>query len=394
MSESIDLRDAKGSNIAIAHDYLTQRGGAERVVQAQGDTRRQGSVIVLHVSEAFGGGVAEAIRQYARAVPEVEQHLLAALRRGESYLRPIDQEMDEFASAAELPSSHLAAVLRIKQRLVETKATVLHVHSTYAMAYGSLLHRWCRKHDIRLVETPHGYAFTRQDVGLATRSVFFGFERLRSVTNPSVDVLAVGRSEAELARRHFGGTGHWVPHAPTPKEEWGGPSGGALKVVCVGRLTQQKDPLMALEIVNRLHPHDHVDFTWVGDGDASLRQRILEAGHHVTGWVDQESAHSLIANAHVYLHTAAWEGEPITVIEALVMGVPTVVRSIAALDPFELPAFHDVGGGVQLLRSAASDRSVLDKWATQSRRERKQYVLDAQRKALLYAWAHDARAFE
>lgn len=32
MSESIDLREAKGSNIAIAHDYLTQRGGAERVV--------------------------------------------------------------------------------------------------------------------------------------------------------------------------------------------------------------------------------------------------------------------------------------------------------------------------------------------------------------------------
>lgn len=28
MSESIDVRDANGSNIAIAHDYLTQRGGA------------------------------------------------------------------------------------------------------------------------------------------------------------------------------------------------------------------------------------------------------------------------------------------------------------------------------------------------------------------------------
>ncbi|WP_223286226.1 hypothetical protein [Kocuria atrinae] len=36
--------------------------------------------MVLHVVEAFGGGVAAAVRDYARATPECDHHLLCHLR--------------------------------------------------------------------------------------------------------------------------------------------------------------------------------------------------------------------------------------------------------------------------------------------------------------------------
>ena len=48
-------------------------GHAEGAVSALPGGRRP---VVLHVVEAFGGGVAAAVRDYARAVPECEHHLL------------------------------------------------------------------------------------------------------------------------------------------------------------------------------------------------------------------------------------------------------------------------------------------------------------------------------
>jgi glycosyltransferase involved in cell wall biosynthesis len=53
---------------------------------------------------------------------------------------------------------------------------------------------------------------------------------------------------------------------------------------------------------------------------------------HVTGWLPRADALSLLATAHVYLHTAAWEGSPITLLEAADLRVPVVARSIPALD--------------------------------------------------------------
>ena len=35
-----------------------------------------------------------------------------------------------------------------------------------------------------------------------------------------------------------------------------------------------------------------------------------------------------LANAHAYVHTAAWEGNPVTVLEAASVGLPIVARDI------------------------------------------------------------------
>ena len=50
----------------------------------------------------------------------------------------------------------------------------------------------------------------------------------------------------------------------------------------------------------------------------------------VTGWLSRDDALRALASAHVYLHTAAWEGMPVTVLEAAAVGMPVIVRSVAS----------------------------------------------------------------
>ena len=57
----------------------------------------------------------------------------------------------------------------------------------------------------------------------------------------------------------------------------------------------------------------------------------MAAGVEVTGWLEQDVAVKEIADCDVYLHTAAWEGYPMTILEAFELGMPVVARTIHAL---------------------------------------------------------------
>ena len=54
--------------------------------------------------------------------------------------------------------------------------------------------------------------------------------------------------------------------------------------------------------------------------------------HVVLGW---------LAAADVYVHTAAWEGAPISVLEAVALGLPVVARRNPALAALDLPMLCD-----------------------------------------------------
>ena len=71
---------------------------------------------------------------------------------------------------------------------------------------------------------------------------------------------------------------------------------------------------------------------WIGGGgsDAHLAE-LLAAGVEVTGWLEQDIAVKELAGCDIYLHTAAWEGYPMTILEAFELGLPVVARGIPAL---------------------------------------------------------------
>ncbi|WP_175420506.1 glycosyltransferase [Rhodococcus sp. SGAir0479] len=101
-------------------------------------------------------------------------------------------------------------------------------------------------------------------------------------------------------------------------------------LVCVGRISRQKDPqFLAQALQNVGSP---VRCIWVGDGEAQLRQVLEDAGVYVTGWVTSREAHDHISSADLFVHSAEWEGAPMTLVDAAALGVPILVRGIPHLD--------------------------------------------------------------
>jgi len=96
------------------------------------------------------------------------------------------------------------------------------------------------------------------------------------------------------------------------------------------------------------------DAVWVGDGDLGLRRMLTAAGVRVTGWLGPADLEAMLRES-IYIHSARYEGFPLSILDAAVCGAPIVARRISALERTGLlmaSAAHDVADLVaRLLRS-------------------------------------------
>ncbi len=289
--------------------------------------------MVWHVTEAMGGGLATAVHEFVRSTPEYSHHLVGHLRTqhqtGES------GPFDGVASAERGGPLGLAALLRDPGDL--PAPDVVHVHSAWAgLVARVLLHR----HRSRLVYSPHSYYFERTDIPRVAQWAAWGLERL--LARATRVVVAVSPYEAELATR-LGCDVRFVPNVarlplrrrvPAPRR-----AGAVPRLVTVGRVEPQKDPRFFAATVDALRAlGTDVEAVWIGAGPPDLEAVLRASGVEVTGWVDRTEVLDEVRAADVYVHTAAWEGNPLTVLEAESLGVPLAVRSIPAMVSLGHPA--------------------------------------------------------
>ncbi|WP_052436195.1 glycosyltransferase [Georgenia sp. SUBG003] len=100
-------------------------------------------------------------------------------------------------------------------------------------------------------------------------------------------------------------------------------------VVGMGRVCAQKDPAWFADAVGSLRPSaPDLRFLWIGGGAPGDERVLRRTGVELTGWCDRTVGLETLARADCYLHSAAWEGFPMTVLEAVGLGVPVVVRRL------------------------------------------------------------------
>jgi glycosyltransferase involved in cell wall biosynthesis len=100
--------------------------------------------------------------------------------------------------------------------------------------------------------------------------------------------------------------------------------------VGVGRLVEQKRPLLFLDVAEKIVAQEpNAFFWWVGDGslrgdwDRVVTEKGLKDRVRLAGWAKEVL--EFYAAADFFLHTAEFEGLPLALLEALAAGLPVVV---------------------------------------------------------------------
>lgn len=126
-----------------------------------------------------------------------------------------------------------------------------------------------------------------------------------------------------------------VPPAPLPDKP---------RLVCVGRLCEQKGQLLLLEAARRL-ALDGVEFELVlaGDGEmrAEIEHRISEYGLdnrvRITGWISSAQVRDEILRARGMVLPSFAEGLPVVIMEALALRRPVISTFVAGIPELVLP---------------------------------------------------------
>jgi glycosyltransferase involved in cell wall biosynthesis len=296
---------------------------------------------VLHVAEALGGGIATALEDYIRSTPGHAHTVLG-------YRRPGAQTGDELEHLATrlllLPEGRPAQIRTVRRWVRELRPDIIHAHSTYAGLYVRL---FVRAPAATLIYTPHAYPFERRDIPAALRSMYWLIEALLSLRGGCV--AAVGPREVELAERlpgkqvvvHLPYVARSVRPAP-PASVQDRSAEGELRLAMLGRISPQKGPDFFRRAVELSRASAlPLRWIWIGGGEAADERALREAGAEVTGWLSRSQALGRLATADVYVHTAAWEGLPLSMLEAAALGLPIVARRIPALESLGLPLLCD-----------------------------------------------------
>lgn len=286
--------------------------------EVQGNRRER---TILHVSEAFGGGVQTAVLSYIANSRQYSHGLVVRQRPSHDIGSRPDVTIEYVTGSIPV------FLWKARRQIIRISPDVVHLHSSYAGILRLLL-----PSTTNIVYTPHSYAFCRTDVSKAHRAMFWAIEMILSHRRH----LIAGVSPFELhqanqltsstvCKRYLPNVSRDEPITRVPAADSSQPT-----VVMVGRIMAQKDPIFYLK--TKRASKTAARWIWIGDGESFMREQLESAGIEVTGWLTNSEVLERLVNASLYFHCAKWEGAPVTVVEAASLDTPVLVRNISELD--------------------------------------------------------------
>lgn len=269
----------------------------------------------------------------------------------------------------------LPMLLELRRTLVGIGPDIVHLHSSFAGFLGRIasLFAW---RGAALFYSPHCISFMRRDISALKRSAFVALERIACVKRCLY--IACSASEREAVRAHLRRPAVVIENAvgAMPERDAGEPEdarGSVLRIVTVGGIRVQKNPQLFAEIARRLRG-SRMRFTWIGDGDAALKAQLRDAGVEVAGWLGRAEVAARLRRMDVYLSTSSWEGMPVSVIEAMLLGLPVVASACAGnvdvIRHLQTGAiFRGADDAVELLASIDRDAALRARLATAASKE-------------------------
>jgi glycosyltransferase involved in cell wall biosynthesis len=290
---------------------------------------------VIHVAEAFGGGLFETLRDLANHSASVGVNTVVI--HGVRPETPADPS-DSFHPGVRLvrvdgwgqrrPKDVLRFGLRaattLRHEVRRYDGGIIHFHSSLAGLVGRLMPPFGKGWNV--FYSPHGYAFVNPLYGRRFRVLAVAVE---AALGRRGRTIAVSHAEGAIGVRLLGQhrvtairLGVEAMNVPDPEP------GAAITVMAYGRAVSTRRPEEFAALAKSLR-EEELAFVWAGDGPG--RDVLERAGVSVLGWRSQEDARTALANAHMVIHLSALEGLPRAVLDAMAAGRPVIATDLAPI---------------------------------------------------------------
>jgi glycosyltransferase involved in cell wall biosynthesis len=322
-------------------------------------------IIQLIGSGAFGGGTS-VVLNLSRDLARRGVPVIVASDRG-SYLIEAARscglgtlELD-FGGRVKTP----LLTMRLARAVQELQPRLIHAHGARAGLPVALIPEQFR---CPFVYTVHGFHYQSKSPPMkhfGRRAERFCMARAAATVFVSDRDRSFAVGDDVLPNRSH----HLVIHNGTAAVEAAGQSGQEplFDIAFLGRLEAVKNPLALADFLVALRPmQPSLAIIGGGECEAPLRERLQAAGamHQVTflGTQPADKAIALLSRARIQVLPSLSEGLPVSVIEAMHLGIPTVASDVGGLSEliddgtsgFLLPSM-DIAGFAERLRCLLQD---------------------------------------
>ncbi|HHX50779.1 MAG TPA: glycosyltransferase family 4 protein, partial [Clostridia bacterium] len=227
------------------------------------------------------------------------------------------------------PYKDFLGFLEVRKIIKEIEPDIIHLHSSKAGLLGRAAVFCGLPKKPKVFYSPRGFAFLQSDVGSVKRWLYFMLERIGSLLGGAI--ITCSKSEAGEAKKLKANNIHVIENAVNihliPVKKIKSVKDTQLNVGTSGRVCAQKNPALFKAIAERFLSKDKLQFIWIGGGGEDFNLGSAK-NINLTGWLPRNRALTLLAELDIYVQTSLWEGMPISVIEAMVSGIPVVVTDV------------------------------------------------------------------
>lgn len=290
---------------------------------------------ILHITECLGGGVETAICKYIEesAKNRLEHHVLSIVGRNNDTNGAVKNLPD--VRLYEEKSSILSAFILVCKYYRKIKPDFIHLHSTFAGVIGRLAPLLPKS---KIIYTPHCYSFLMEDKATYKKVIYRMIEELlnlRTGTTAPCGLYEEMVHGSFFIKSKCVSLNNAVTIKRVKKNKLLFSRKKLIKIGMSGRICAQKGYDFYIRLSNELMQLNlDVKCIWIGGGEANLQKKLSDTGVEVTGWLDKDAAMCELENLDIYVHTAAWEGNSLVLIEASELGLPIFAREIPATAVF------------------------------------------------------------
>jgi len=290
-------------------------------------------MVVVHVVEAFGGGVYSYLKDlctFSSKLTDIKTVIIYSSKRKEIDVNKVDIISNANIELLNIdmersidPIKDAKSIFKLRAALKLIKPDIVHLHSSKAGILGRVACFGIINSN-QVFYSPHGYSFLSHEFSSSKKKLFYYIEKIAQKIFGGTTV-ACGDTEFEIASKI--GKSVLVRNGIVPSrlEKYQKDiSNERLKIGTLGRISLQKNPSLFNQIAQK---YPEYDFVWIGDGE--LKQHLTSKNIDVTGWTtDFDLVMQHLSTLDVYMQTSSWEGLPIAIIEAMALKKPVVATNI------------------------------------------------------------------